>query len=47
MRRSGSVFRMLGRDGSVVASKLVALLLAAFAVSMIRGGLSQMISGGN
>ena len=45
MRKAGAAFRMLGRDGAVVASKLVALLLAAFAVSMIRGGLSQMIVG--
>ncbi len=43
MRRSGAVYRLLGKDGSVVASKLVALLLAAIAVSMIRGGLLQMI----
>lgn len=43
MRRSGAVYRLLGKDGSVVVSKLVALLLAAIAVSMIRGGLLQML----
>jgi len=46
MRKSGSVYRLLGKDGANVLSKLVALLLAAIAVSMIRGGLLQMIAQG-
>ena len=44
LRESGRVYRILGKDGAVVLSKLVALLLAAIAVSMIRGGLVQMMA---
>jgi multiple antibiotic resistance protein len=36
--RSETVTRLIGRDGTVVISKIAALLLAAIAVSMIRGG---------
>lgn len=42
MRKSQSIYKLLGKDGANVLSKLVALLLAAIAVSMIRGGLMQM-----
>ncbi len=45
MLKSATVYRLLGKDGAVVVSKLVALLLAAIAVSMIRGGLIQMFNG--
>ena len=43
MSNSSGVHRLLGKDGAVVLSKLVALLLSAIAVSMIRGGLIQML----
>jgi multiple antibiotic resistance protein len=46
MRKSSRVYQLLGKDGAVVLSKLVALLLAAIAVSMIRWGLVDMIRAG-
>ena len=44
LRRSEMVTRAIGKDGTVVCSKIFALLLAAIAVSMIRGGIFQAIS---
>ncbi|HLD99845.1 MAG TPA: MarC family protein [Bdellovibrionota bacterium] len=43
LRKSDSVARLIGKDGTVVVSKISALLLAAIAVAMIRGGLSEAI----
>ena len=39
LKNSQKVTRLIGKDGTVVISKVVALLLAAIAVSMIRSGL--------
>jgi multiple antibiotic resistance protein len=38
--------RLIGRDGTVVVSKIAALLLAAIAVSMIRAGVFEAIATG-
>jgi multiple antibiotic resistance protein len=38
--------RLIGRDGTVVVSKIAALLLAAIAVSMIRAGVFEAIAAG-
>ncbi|OFZ54798.1 MAG: hypothetical protein A2428_03475 [Bdellovibrionales bacterium RIFOXYC1_FULL_54_43] len=43
LRKSDAVARLIGKDGTVVVSKISALLLAAIAVAMIRGGLSEAI----
>jgi multiple antibiotic resistance protein len=42
--RSQDVTKVIGRDGTVVVSKIAALLLAAIAVSMIRGGVFESIA---
>jgi len=34
----------MGKEGTVIASKIAALLLAAIAVSMIRGGFFEAVS---
>lgn len=44
LRRSDGVDRVIGRDGTVVVSKIAALLLAAIAVAMIRGGILEVLS---
>ena len=36
--------KLLGKDGSVVASKIAALLLSAIAISMIRSGVFDAIT---
>lgn len=38
LRSSENVTRLIGKDGTVVVSKIAALLLAAIAVAMIRSG---------
>ncbi|MBS1985641.1 MAG: MarC family protein [Bdellovibrionales bacterium] len=43
--KSQSIARMIGKDGTVIVSKIVALLLAAIAISMIRGGLESVVRG--
>lgn len=43
LRRSERVTRVLGKDVTVIISKIAALLLAAIAVSMIRGGVFDAI----
>jgi multiple antibiotic resistance protein len=43
LRFAESLARLLGRQGLRAASKIVALLLAAFAVSIIRRGVSQLL----
>lgn len=43
LRRSETITRLIGRDGTVVISKLMALLLTAIAVAMIRSGLTGAI----
>jgi len=45
LRHSPGINRMIGKDGTVVISKIAALLLAAYAVSMIRGGVYEAIEG--
>lgn len=45
LRNSGAVTRLIGKDGTVVVSKIAALLLAAIAVAMIRGGVFESIQG--
>ena len=43
LSRSESVARLIGKDGTVVISKIAALMMAAIAVSMIRGGLEETV----
>jgi multiple antibiotic resistance protein len=45
LRNSTIVTRLIGKDGSVVVSKIAALLLAAIAVAMIRSGVFDAIRG--
>jgi len=45
LRHSPGINRVIGKDGTVVISKIAALLLAAYAVSMIRGGVYEAIEG--
>ena len=44
LRRSEVVTRAIGKDGTVVCSKIFALLLAAIAVAMIRSGIFDAIT---
>ncbi len=43
LRNSHWITKILGKDGTVVISKLAALLLAAIAVSMIRSGVFESV----
>ncbi len=43
LHRSQWITRVIGRDGTVVISKIAALLLAAIAVAMIRSGLFESV----
>ena len=43
LRRSQLITRLIGKDGTVVVSKIAALLLAAIAVAMIRGGVFESV----
>lgn len=43
LAQSVRITHFIGRDGTVVVSKIAALLLAAIAVSMIRGGIFELI----
>ena len=43
LRKSESITRKIGKDGTVVISKIAALLLAAIAVAMIRNGIFEAI----
>lgn len=43
LRKASVISRLIGRDGTVVVSKIVALLLAAIAVAMMRGGLEDTV----
>ncbi len=43
LRHSGGVTRIIGKDGTVVVSKVAALLLAAIAIAMIRSGIFDAI----
>jgi multiple antibiotic resistance protein len=43
LRKSQSITRLIGKDGTVVVSKIAALLLAAIAVAMIRNGVYDAI----
>jgi multiple antibiotic resistance protein len=43
LRKSDSITRIIGNDGTVVFSKLSALLLAAIAISMIRSGVYEAV----
>ncbi len=45
LRNSEGVTRVIGKDGTVVVSKIAALLLAAIAVAMIRTGIFAAIRG--
>lgn len=44
LRKSETVTRVIGKDGTVVLSKIAALLLAAIAVAMIRSGVFESIT---
>ncbi len=44
LRKCDLIKRMIGKDGTVVLSKIAALLLAAIAVAMIRSGVFEAIS---
>jgi multiple antibiotic resistance protein len=41
LRNSMWVTRLIGKDGTVVISKIAALLLAAIAIAMIRSGIFE------
>jgi multiple antibiotic resistance protein len=43
LRKSDVVTRVVGRDGTVVFSKITSLLLAAIAIAMIRSGVFEAI----
>ncbi len=43
LRHSPGINRVIGKDGTAIISKIAALLLAAYAVSMIRGGVFDAI----
>lgn len=43
LARSQGIARVIGKDGTVVVSKIVALLLAAIAVSMMRSGFEEIV----
>lgn len=43
LRRSEGITRLIGRDGTVVISKVAALLLAAIAIAMMRSGLVEVV----
>jgi multiple antibiotic resistance protein len=43
LRKSETITRVIGRDGTVVVSKLAALLLAAIAIAMVRSGVFEAI----
>ena len=43
LRRCDLIQKVMGRDGSVVLSKIAALLLAAIAVAMIRSGVVEVV----
>lgn len=45
LRKSDRITRVIGHDGTVVISKLAALLLVAIAIAMIRSGLFEAIDG--
>jgi multiple antibiotic resistance protein len=47
LRNSEKITRVLGKDGTVIISKIAALLLATIAVSMIRSGVFGAISNFN
>lgn len=44
LRHSNSVKNLIGRDGTVVISKIAALLLAAYSLAMLRTGIFEAIS---
>lgn len=44
LRNCDRVTRVIGKDGTVVLSKIAALLLAAIAVAMIRGGIFESLT---
>ncbi|MCM2324024.1 MAG: MarC family protein [Oligoflexia bacterium] len=44
LRRSETITRLIGKDGTVVFSKIAALLLAAIAVAMMRSGVFEAIA---
>lgn len=43
LRKADRVTSLVGKDGTVVISKIAALLLAAIAVAMIRGGIFEAV----
>jgi multiple antibiotic resistance protein len=44
LRKSETVTRLVGKDGTVVLSKIAALLLAAIAIAMIRTGIFESVA---
>ncbi|OFZ84886.1 MAG: hypothetical protein A3K03_04455 [Bdellovibrionales bacterium RIFOXYD1_FULL_44_7] len=44
LRRAETVTRLMGKDGTVVVSKIAALLLTAIGVAMIRSGVFEAIT---
>ena len=44
LKNCDAVQRVIGKEGTVIASKIAALLLAAIAVSMIRNGFFEAVS---
>lgn len=46
LKKSNLITRAIGRDGTVVVSKIAALLLAAISVGMIRSGVFEFVKAG-
>lgn len=44
LRHSSGVKKLIGKDGTVVISKIAALLLAAFSLAMLRSGVFEAIN---
>lgn len=44
LRHSSAVKNLIGRDGTVVVSKVAALLLAAYSLAMLRSGIFEAIN---
>lgn len=44
LRHSSGVKRVIGKDGTVVISKIAALLLAAYSLAMLRSGIFEAIN---
>jgi multiple antibiotic resistance protein len=44
LRNSNKVKNLIGKDGTLIVSKIAALLLAAYSLAMLRSGIFEAIS---